>query len=93
VPHHGSNTSSSDAFVRALRPDVAVISVGRSNNFGHPSPLVLRRYEDTGAQIFRTDQDGAVTIDTDGAGLTVTTFLGRTVHVASRRHHEGQEGV
>jgi competence protein ComEC len=93
VPHHGSNTSSSDAFVRALRPDVAVISVGRSNNFGHPSPLVLRRYEDTGAQIFRTDQDGAVTIDTDGVGLTVTTFLGRTVHVASRRHHEGQEGV
>jgi len=89
VPHHGSNTSSSDMFVRAVRPDVAVISVGRSNNFGHPSSSVVQRYLDAGTAIFRTDQDGAVNIDTDGWTLEVHGFTGRTVRLpgpANRRH-------
>ena len=98
VPHHGSNTSSSDGFIHALAPDVAVVSVGRSNNFGHPSRVVLERYRQAGAAIFRTDQDGAVTLDTDGRSLDIRTFTGRTLHIAaisqrSRRHeeHEGQK--
>ncbi|MEQ1727879.1 MAG: DNA internalization-related competence protein ComEC/Rec2 [Vicinamibacterales bacterium] len=76
VPHHGSLSSSSAAFLRALRPDVAVVSVGRGNNFGHPSPVVLRRYEEIGTRLFRTDRDGAVSIDTDGTTLRVSTFAG-----------------
>ena len=94
VPHHGSSTSSSEAFVRAVRPDVAVISVGRSNNFGHPSPLVLKRYEQAGSRLFRTDQDGAITIDTDGTSLEISTFTGSTVRrkiTASRRLNDGVE--
>ena len=83
VPHHGSSTSSSEGFVRAVRPDVAVISLGRSNNFGHPSPLVLKRYEQAGSRLFRTDQDGAITIDTDGTSLEISTFTGRTVRLKS----------
>jgi len=83
VPHHGSLTSSSRDFVQALAPRVAVFSVGRSNHFGHPAPDVLQRYRDVGAAIFRTDQDGAVMVDTDGTSLNVHTFTGRTLSLAS----------
>ena len=79
VPHHGSLTSSTEAFVRMLDADVAVVSVGRGNPYGHPSPIVLDRYSRAGAEIFRTDRDGAITIDSDGRSLSVTTFTGRGV--------------
>jgi competence protein ComEC len=62
VPHHGSKSSSSGAFVAHMRPEVAIITVGRGNPYHHPSDEVLARYERTGARICRTDQDGAVTI-------------------------------
>jgi competence protein ComEC len=77
VPHHGSATSSSQRFLDALRPDIAVISAGRGNPFGHPVPSVLERYSNIGAAIYRTDQDGAVTVETDGITVRVTTFTGR----------------
>jgi competence protein ComEC len=79
VPHHGSLTSSSVEFVRALAPTIAVVSAGRGNHFGHPVPEVLQRYQDVGAEIFRTDRDGAVMLDTDGKSVNVHTFLGRSV--------------
>jgi competence protein ComEC len=94
VPHHGSLTSSSPEFLRALAPRLAVVSVGRSNAFGHPAPAVLARYRDVGAEIFRTDQDGAVTVTTDGQSLDVQTFTGRALNVsaegwtATPAHHE-----
>jgi competence protein ComEC len=78
VPHHGSLTSSTREFIRALHPRVAIVSVGRANRFGHPAPAVLDRYREAGAEVFRTDQDGAVTVDTDGYSLDVHTFTGRT---------------
>ena len=77
VPHHGSLTSSSREFVDALSPSVAVISVGRGNRFGHPAPAVLERYRQAGAQIFRTDRDGAIEVATDGRSLEVSTFMGQ----------------
>jgi competence protein ComEC len=85
VPHHGSLTSSSREFISALAPRAAIFSVGRSNNFGHPAPEVIDRYRQAGAQIFRTDQDGAVTVDTDGHSLDVRTFTGQRVFVKIRR--------
>ena len=77
VPHHGSRGSSSAAFVTVLQPDVALVSAGRANRFGHPAPEVVRRYEDAGATIFRTDRDGAIQLDTDGSRLRITTMTGR----------------
>ena len=62
VPHHGSKSSSSDAFVSQLRPEIAIVTVGRGNPYHHPSDEVLARYEKIGARICRTDSDGAVTI-------------------------------
>jgi competence protein ComEC len=77
VPHHGSATSSSQAFLEALSPDIAVISAGRGNPFGHPVRPVLERYRDIGAAIYRTDRDGAVSVETDGTTVRVRTYLGR----------------
>ena len=73
-------------FVRAFDPQIAVVSVGRTNHFGHPAPEVLQRYEEVGTKIFRTDQDGAVTIDTDGHELDVHTFTGRRLHLPTPVH-------
>ena len=77
VPHHGSLTSSSAGFVAAVRPQVAVVSVGRANRFGHPAPEVLERYRSIRAEIFRTDEDGAVFVESDGTSVSVHTFTGR----------------
>jgi len=74
VPHHGSATSSSAEFIQALHPDVAVISDGRGNPFGHPVPAVVERYRRAGADIFRTDEDGAVIVETDGTTVRLSTF-------------------
>jgi competence protein ComEC len=62
VPHHGSKSSSSEDFVFYTRPKVAVVTVGRGNQYHHPSDEVVARYEKIGAQICRTDLDDAVTI-------------------------------
>jgi len=73
VPHHGSNSSSTTAFIEAVVPSVAVIPVGR-NPYGHPHPDVLERYaSDPAISIYRTDDDGAVTLRSDGARLWLTT--------------------
>jgi competence protein ComEC len=65
VPHQGSRTASSPAFVEATRPRVAIVSVGR-NPFGHPQPQVVDRYRSVGALVLRTDRDGTVEVATDG---------------------------
>jgi competence protein ComEC len=85
VPHHGSLSSSSEEFLAWAKPNVAIVSAGRSNHFGHPVPAVLDRYRATGAQIFRTDQDGAVMVDTDGYAIDVHTFSGRRLKLSPRR--------
>jgi competence protein ComEC len=74
VAHHGSRTSSSVEFLEAWRPQIAIISCGRGNRFGHPAPEVLRRLEAIGATVFRTDRDGQITIQTDGSLITSRTF-------------------
>jgi competence protein ComEC len=81
VPHHGSLTSSAPEFLAAIRPQLAVVSAGRGNHFGHPVPDVLDRYTAIGAEVFRTDRDGAVTMDSDGYSIDVRTFTGRRLSV------------
>ncbi|MBR0102157.1 MAG: DNA internalization-related competence protein ComEC/Rec2, partial [Selenomonadaceae bacterium] len=77
VGHHGSNTSSSEDFLRAVKPKCAVISVGYGNNFGHPRAEVLERLESLPTKIYRTDRDGLIKFRTNGKTLTVETFNGR----------------
>ena len=79
VGHHGSAGSTSVDFLRAVRPTVAIVSCGRQNRFGHPAPVVVDRLFASGAALFRTDLQGAVSVETDGRSLTVRTFTGEKV--------------
>ena len=72
VAHHGSRYSSSDPFLAAVQPHVAVIEVG-ANSYGHPAPESISRLQRAGATVYRTDIDGAVTVTTNGVTWTVTT--------------------
>jgi len=76
VGHHGSRTSTSRELLEAWRPQIALISCGRGNPFGHPAPDVIARLEAIGARIYRTDLNGEITVDTDGMHARVTTFNG-----------------
>jgi competence protein ComEC len=69
VAHHGSRTSSTDAFLAAVRPGIAIVSAGRGNPYGHPAPATIERLSGIARRTFRTDLDGAVEVrfDADGA--------------------------
>ena len=81
VAHHGSRSSSAARFLETVRPDVALVSVGRGNLFGHPAPDVMARLAALGALVLRTDRDGAVSIETDGRALAITTWTGRRLRM------------
>lgn len=71
VPHHGSKTSSTPAFVKAVHPRYAVFTAGYRNRFGHPKEEVVARYRDIGSELLRSDEDGAVIVEMDGNDLRV----------------------
>ena len=77
VPHHGSRTSSSAAFVGAVAPRWAIVAAGYRNRFGHPVPEVLERYRGAGAEVVRTDLDGAVEVRLTADGARLTTERAR----------------
>jgi competence protein ComEC len=62
VPHHGSRGSLHEPFLRAVHPELAVVSVGRGNSYGHPAPAMLDLYRQLKIPVWRTDRHGAVTI-------------------------------
>jgi competence protein ComEC len=71
VGHHGSRTSSTPAFLSAVGPREAIVSVGCRNRFGHPNQGTLGALAAVGARMWRTDRDGAVTVTTNGESLDV----------------------
>jgi competence protein ComEC len=74
--HHGSRLSSSPGWLDALAPRLAIVSAGRDNRFGHPSPAVLERLRIRGVDVLRTDRDGAIQLDTDGRVVRVVSCAG-----------------
>jgi competence protein ComEC len=74
IPHHGSASSSTQAFLERVKPSYAILSVSEQNLGRLPHPEVLRRYERLGTIIFRTDKHGAVTVVTDGERIEIETF-------------------
>jgi competence protein ComEC len=75
VGHHGSKNSTTEEFLAAVHPRVAVISAGENNRYGHPSPELLERLERARVRVLRTDRDGAVHILTDGRRLEISCFV------------------
>ncbi len=75
VPHHGSRTSSTDAFLDAVQPRLAAVSCGRRNRFGHPHPEVAARYDARGIPLFRTDTEGGLVFESDGRTIRAVTTL------------------
>lgn len=84
VGHHGSDTSSGKDFLAALRPALAVISVGGGNRFGLPAPEVLERLQAVGARIIRTDRDGAVRLTVSEEGTEMETAAGESARLSRR---------
>ncbi len=77
VGHHGSITSSSEAFLDRIKPRFAVISVGERNHFGHPSQFVVDRLLERSTKLYRTDECGAVTVTSYGRDLKINTMLNK----------------
>jgi len=74
VGHHGSRSSTSVDLLTAWPPELAVISSGRGNPFGHPAPEVLARLQAAGTRVLRTDLDGQIEVSTDGRHVTYSTY-------------------
>lgn len=84
VGHHGSETSTSYPFLRAIMPSYSVISVGGDNSYGHPTDAVISRLEDAGSEILRTDLRGTIIMRSDGENIS---------YVAEKKDEPGQELV
>ena len=75
IPHHGSASSSSPAFLERVKPTYAILSVGEGNIGNLPNQEVMKRYRQIGSKIFRTDRHGAITVITDGEKIEIRPFL------------------
>ncbi len=71
VGHHGSKNATSDNFLEKVQPSFAVVSVGADNQFGHPNAMTIKRLENIGAEIFRTDEEGNVKMVSDGMKIEI----------------------
>lgn len=69
--HHGSNTSSSEDFIRAVKPEVTILSYGKDNKYGHPHAEVVDRLQEIGSKIYATADIGTITVTTDGINYAV----------------------
>lgn len=76
VGHHGSHTSTSQAFLDKVNPKYAVISVGKGNDYGHPHQEVMQRLQAKGVQVYRTDENGNIIATSDGKNITFNTNTG-----------------
>lgn len=76
IGHHGSNTSTSKAFLKTVNPSIGVISCGIDNSYGHPHREVVERLKKAEVKIYRTDRSGTVIVETDGKDLAVITETG-----------------
>lgn len=82
VPHHGSNTGVTRAFLEAVGPEFATVSVGKDNDYGHPHRDTLEKLAEAGVPCLRTDLLGNIVITTDGEGLVIDTGEGQVMKTA-----------
>ena len=73
--HHGSTSSSSEKFLKAVKPETAIISCGKNNDYGHPHKEILDRLNKLNIKTYRTDTDGTILLSTDGKTIEITTSV------------------
>ena len=95
VGHHGSSTSSSQAFLQAVKPKYAVISVGVGNSYHHPEEEALQRLQSIGAEIYRTDLQGDIVCTTDGKNIAFNcnSVSGAEVYADAAKNNTPAEEV
>lgn len=71
IGHHGSSSSTSKEYLNSVRPEYAVISVGRNNDYKHPSSSTMKLLQQEGIPVFRTDESGTIVFTTDGIEISV----------------------
>ena len=76
VGHHGSGYSSSEEFLKKVKPELSIISCSSTNTYGHPSPETVKRLKDCGSQIEYTMKNGAIILETNGKNLRIRRFFG-----------------
>ena len=76
VGHHGSNSSTTEAFLNKVNPKYAVISVGKGNSYGHPHKTTMDKLKAKGIKVYRTDENGTIVATSDGKNITFNTKLG-----------------
>ncbi|WP_244161389.1 DNA internalization-related competence protein ComEC/Rec2 [Trichlorobacter thiogenes] len=86
VGHHGSRYASSEQFLARVKPRVAVISVGAGNTFGLPTEETINRIKQQGTELYRTDQQGTIQVETNGIGFTVAPLKTEPALLATVRH-------
>lgn len=94
VGHHGSKTSSSKSFINRVMPRYAVFEVGADNSYGHPNAEVVKRYEDIGAEILRTDELGTIVLESDGDSLTdISNYVQESIGTAPSDDAESESSA
>lgn len=73
ITHHGSGSGTTEDFLERINPKLAFISVGKRNRYGHPAPSLIKRLQARSITIFRTDEDGTITLTTDGSRFWTKT--------------------
>ena len=77
IAHHGSKTSTTEDFLKKVSPKIALIGVGKNNNFGHPNEQVIERLKENGVKVYRTDTDGEISIvvNRNGEIVNIQKFI------------------
>lgn len=75
VGHHGSKNATSEAFLEQVKPEIALVSAGKDNSYGHPALETIERLENVGCKVYSTQQCGAITIRTDGEKMEMDGFV------------------
>lgn len=91
--HHGSDTSTDQAFIHAVDPEIAIYSAGTGNSYGHPHPEVVSRVQDAGITLYGTDVHGTILVTTDGSEYTITTKENGTMSPESTESTDRKENV
>ena len=75
VGHHGSKYSSSEEFLKAIKPKIGILSSGKGNRYGHPTPEVMRRLETIGCKYIRTDESGGISVVSNGEDMEIYVYI------------------